>query len=65
MVDRLVAGDREEPAAQISRLGLGIGPERGQEGLLKAILRVVGPDHPAQEPEHRRAMLVDQAVKWG
>ena len=40
-----------------------VGAERGDEGLLEAVVGVVRADHRAQEREHRLAVLIEEALK--
>ena len=65
MVDGLPPGDREHPGPQVARLGARIGPKRGQERVLEAVLRVLGPDHAAQEGQHARGVLVEESLEGG
>jgi hypothetical protein len=53
MVDRLVVRDREQPGAQVAAvLQPGVGAQRGDEGLLEAVLGLVRADGGDQESEH-------------
>jgi nicotinate-nucleotide pyrophosphorylase (carboxylating) len=66
VIDRLAVRDREQPGAQVSGvLEPWIGPERGDEGLLKAVLGVVRTDRGDEETEHVRAVLVEQLLEGG
>ena len=64
VVDRLAMRDREQPGAQVARvLQARVGAQGGDEGLLEAVLGVVGADGRHQEPEHVGAVLIHQRLK--
>ena len=63
MVDGLAPRDREDPAPQVGRLGPRVGAQRGKERLLKAVLGVVRPHHPAQERANGLEMLVEEHLE--
>jgi hypothetical protein len=66
MVDRLAVRDGEQPRAEIAGvIQLRVRAECGDEGLLEAVLGVMGADGGDQEAEHVGAVLVEQCLEGG
>ena len=63
-VDRLAVGDRQQPRPHVA-VGSepGIRPQRGDERLLPVVLGVGRPDQAAQQPQHRRSVLVEHGLE--
>jgi hypothetical protein len=66
MVDCLAVGDGQQPAAQVAGVAqLRVGAQRGEEGLLEAVLRIAAADGPSQDRHHLGGVLVEQGLKRG
>jgi hypothetical protein len=66
VVDRLAVGDGDQPSAQVvAVLELRVGAQRGQEGLLKAVVRVDPADRAPQDSEHLAGVIVEQLLERG
>jgi hypothetical protein len=60
----LAMGDRIQPGPQVLAVAQAwIGPQRGDQGVLQAVLRQVGSDAPHQEAMQLGDVVVDQALK--
>ena len=63
VVDRLAPRDGEDPGAQIARMRSRVGAQRGDEGLLEAVVGVGWADHPAQERPHGVEVILQEHLK--
>ena len=64
MVERRVVGDPQEPRAERGVAAKVLEPVEGaQEGVLTDVLRLVGPDDPGGDPDHDRAVAVDELLE--
>ena len=58
LVDRLVVGDRHQPAPDVAvRPQVGVGPQGGQERLRPGVVGVDRAEQGAADPHHHRAVL--------
>jgi hypothetical protein len=66
-VERLAVRDREDPRTQIrARPEPWVGSQRGDEGLLKAVLCLAGSDACHQEAPDGLALGIEKALeRWG
>jgi hypothetical protein len=64
VVERLAVRDREDPRAQVRVAAQArVGPHRGQEGLLEAVVRLLAADGRHQEAVHVVAVLVEERLE--